>query len=371
MSPSPRELHDRLVRCATHAQAVDVRPFELRPASEVVVGLVPPVVEVLSDAIDVCRGVVAAYDPVESAASPESALEDVLGDDGESEGRSSSVFHVDLDALVGGTGERRAVADVAFLGVTELRPKLARVERLGRGADPWEVVAECGSGLRRVGKSLTAIEVVLCRVEGLDARLSFSTQLARSLEVRAQYARLRRTIVRTEPGPASLQRCLRRVGTAIAMLIGKDVYPELRIHDRRQLRELQARILDWLRREPGRGTGGGETAEHTREGMRLWQDLVGFAGLLAQVSRRQELIEHDAAQLDRVHGALRAARGERVGEDAIATLCSLRGLDDEVDELLEEQVVSLAAWAPVVRRLHRAISEPTTGVHATSGGGAW
>lgn len=358
MPSNALELHDRILRCASHARAVDVRPFELRGAADVISGLVPPVTAVISDAIEVCRGVVAAYDTVESA-SADAALDDVFGTD-DDEGRASSVFHVDVDALVSGS-ERRAVADVAFLGVTELRPKLARVERLGTHGDPWEVVAECGSGLRRVGKSLTAIEVVLCRVEGLEARLSFATQLARSLQVREQYARLRRTIVRNVPDAATLQRSLRRVGTAIAMLIGKDVYPDLRIHDRRQLRELQARILEWL--PPISEPGEAPPDDHVREGLRLWQDIVGFAGLLSQVSRRQELVEHDAAQLDRALTALRTSAREKIDDDLVRALRSLRGLDDELDALLEEQTLASAAWAPVVRRLHRAIYEPTTGTH--------
>jgi hypothetical protein len=339
------ELHQRLVQCAQQARTVDVRPFELRAVGDARDGLVPPVLRVVDDAIGVCRDVLDAFDAEESATDDL----DVAFTEAPADPRNTGVFHVRVDELVERPVAERQVADVAFLGATELRTKRTRIEHVRAKTDPWEIVSECGSALRRVEKSLTAIEVVLCGASQLPRQLSFASQLSRSLEVRQNYARLRQTIASLATSDTPRHRALRLAGTAIAMLIGKDVYPELRIDDRRQLRALQERILAWLRCDAAR-------PENEREADRILQDLLGFADLLALVSRRQELVEHDAGLVGAAVARLR--RGEPEWDlDFAERLKGLRGLDDEIDLLLDAPSRATSEWSAVITRVHRSLSE--------------
>jgi hypothetical protein len=345
--PTEERLHAQLLGCVERAKRVDIRPFEGRMAREILEGLAPLVRDILVDSIALCREALSRYDAAEIPA--HGSVEDALGAAPHSD---SGVFYLTVDEMVGRSDVAQAetdqrVADIAFMGVTELRPKLASIERLHERMDGWEVVSECGSGVRRVIKSLTALEGALCERGGIESELSFASEVSRSLEVRRQYARLRQSIAGEQPTPDTLLRALRRVGTSIAILVGRDIYPELRVHDRRQLRELQGRILVWLR-------GPADTPEAVTDGLRLWQDLVGFAGLLQQVSRRQELVEHDAAVLAEARRALEVSAGP-IDDAVLLALRSLRGLDEELDALLVANAEDARSYLAPVARLHEAL----------------
>lgn len=200
-----------------------------------------------------------------------------------SEKRPSSLpFGLALDAAVAQPPIQQAIEDVAFLVMLELRQRRERLQQLG--GDPIAVLSECDGALRRIRKGLGAIEVVAAKVFHQPVRLDFSTELQRSLLVRAAYAKFSRRLRANAPAgetPTDLRTALRRVGTEIAVLVGRDAFPMIRVRDRLQIRSLQRRILDWLH------------VLDPVEGARLWQDIVGFVEMLGHVNRREELISHD------------------------------------------------------------------------------
>lgn len=130
----------------------------------------------------------------------------------------------------------------------------------------------------------------LAEAEGRPSRLVFASELATSLETRRRYVLLRATITREQLTTGRARLIFRRIGTAIAILVGQDIYPLLRVADRRQLRTLQARILDWLRSK------GRDSDAVVQVARRLHQDLLMFADLIAKVDCREELVEYDAAR---------------------------------------------------------------------------
>jgi hypothetical protein len=204
------------------------------------------------------------------------------------------------------------------------------------------------SARRRVRKSLTAVTAMLCAFEGLEAPLGFASELERSIEVRRVYARLRKSIGEgEEPSDEELRARLRGVGTQVAMLIGRTIYPELRVDDRFQIRTLQQRILEWLREYDG-----SERANLT--GRRLWQDVAGFARVLGTVNQRQELLEHDARVVAIANGTLfgRSPRAEVPG-GLLGRLEALVGLDEELDALIEEKSTEAEKWRAPITRLAR------------------
>lgn len=188
-------------------------------------------------------------------------------------------FERAIDAVVEvGGASVRAVEDVAFLVQLELRQREERLRRLSDAADALAVIGECDSALRRIHKGFGAIDVAIARADSVAPLLDFSSELEESLLVREAYAKFRaRLFAEGTPGLNELYAKMRVVGTHIAVLVGWNAYPLLRVRDRLQLRELQQRILAWLRPQ---------NRVDDVAGMRLWQDVVGFVAMTTPTSSR-------------------------------------------------------------------------------------
>jgi len=125
------------------------------------------------------------------------------------------------------------------------------------------------------------------------------------------------------------------------MLVGWEVYPSLRVRDRLHLRELQRRILDWLR-----------SANDPAMGLRVWQDLEAFIRMLSQINRRQELIEHDTQVVAAVSASIATCSEPALPEATIELLARLEGLDDDLDALLASpERSSPERWRAMFERL--------------------
>jgi hypothetical protein len=124
------------------------------------------------------------------------------------------------------------------------------------------------------------------------------------------------------------------------MLVGWEVYPNLRVSDRLHLRELQRRILDWLR-------GPSDPAV----GLRVWQDLEAFLQLLSLINRRQELIDHDHQIVIAASASVCTCTEPSLPESTMQLLARLEGLDDDIDVLLASPERSEPArWRTTLER---------------------
>jgi len=336
------DLATELLSLVASARGLDVRKFEKGSASDALQELVPRVIAAVEGAIGLCQEVLAAYEETS-----EDADTDEWADEAD---WNTSVYLRRMDEASENHDASCQVANFAFIGKTALIPKRAALEQLGPGRELWSIISECDGSRRRIVKTLTMLESALARTEGRETRLALSSELNRSLETRRRYARLRKTFLVEEFSPKRAGMILRRSKTAIAILIGHDVYPELRITDRRQLRSLQARIADWLQapKEP----------DSVLVAQRLFQDLGMFAGLITHVNHREELHEHDIEAVARL---LESPDAEQTSERERETLDSLRGVNDELDALLDAAPLERSAWLPVVRKLEETMS-------ATGGG---
>jgi len=350
-SALPDFLRAELQRVVGSVSGLDIRSYETMPPEALLVELKPMVMDGLEEAISVTRKVVAEFDDRGDEVGVET-------EDGESDGFQRG-FDFELDKLVAGTstsqttGERQ-IADVAFMASVELRERRVRVERLGSRLDGMQMLSDCDGALRRILKSLAAVERVICDAYELDATLGFETELDVSLQTRRTLTRFSRQIIAAQPPTAeTLVARMRGAGIQIAKLIGRDIYPDLRIRDRLQIREFQDKILSWLR---------GESGYDVRTGQRMWQDLVGFLNILATVSRRQELVEHDSRVVAKAWAELFAGSTPPCVSDTLSSeLQTLFGLDPEVDALLASSDASRpVAWrAPLERlRLHFRLVSP-------------
>ncbi len=307
----------RMLVLAQSVAEVDLREFELEGVDVILASLRPRVSQLLEQTRTVLSEILRACDEAESP--PESGISSAAGL--QALRHSYLPFEKAIDgAMVAKLGSRRVVEEMAFVANLEIRQRQERIERAKSYTARDTLLAECDSALRRIRKALAAVDAALSESEGGVAALEFESELAASLSVREAYAKFRDRLAACTRSSQSTYQRLRLAGTQIAVFIGWDAYPKVRINDRLLLRDLQARILDWLR----------ETPTDEVAGQRLWADLEAFMEMLTMVNRRQELVQHDAMLLR----GLLALEDDELSSRFVQLLGSLLGRDSELDELL-------------------------------------
>lgn len=202
-----------------------------------------------------------------------------------------------------------------------LREHEQRLQRHSSAEDPLRMLADCGAALHVLQCSLQEAEPPLCRLENVSQRLPSS--LAVSLAVRKHYRSLWELHAKhQEPSERSARPVLRSLGTRLAILAGSDVVSLLREDDQLPLRELQARVLDWLGAE-----------RELAAARALWQRFGQLVEQLRLVSQRQELLEHDRRVMSVALAELRS-HGEEALPQVLATLRPVLGCDDALDEVI-------------------------------------
>lgn len=313
------------------AHQVPIAEFEGRPAAELCSELIPGV-------LGLCRRSLRVLDSLVEAEFDERSDEEWLQDE------SERAFLRRVDRLMKEVDSADHVGGLAFMARGELREKTRRLESFGEEFDSWEIIDGVGSALRKVVKTATALDQLIGQSTG-KVYLDFETELDSSLEVRQVYGKLRRDLARPiDPtGGDGLRLGVQNASTAIARLIGRDAYPKLRIADRVEIRSLQKRLLEWV-------SGPSDASA----GRRLLEDLNGFVGLLSQISRRQELVEHDRVTISEaltvlgVPGEELSTELREVLEESLATLY---GLDEELDHWITARRCDLEALEPILQRL--------------------
>jgi hypothetical protein len=314
-------LLEKIVRLSLSAGSIDIASHEPHSAERLHAELVPVVRDLLQDTLAFFDSILATDD----------------SGDGEETADSSGGAIILEDRP---SGER--VADLAFMARLELRQKTANLLGLPAAADSWRIIAAAGSCLRQIQKALAALEAAISHAEGVTPVLGSSDELALGLAARRAYAGFRRQLREVGRLPGISDR-LQGAATHIADLFDLAIYRDLRINDRVQLRRLLERILRW----------GGPTVDR-EGGERIWGDLSACAGLLAEISKRQELQEHDAAvcqEIRRWLASLPSTAAEIPG-DLRALLASLAGRDDELDDrIFSAREIDRRTAAAAVQRL--------------------
>ncbi len=313
-------VHEKIVELFTEAERVVIRRFEDGGSTELIMGLTPSVLPLLVRACEILGGLRSHFESEDDELDAELAR---------AEGDPEQEI-VPLNTSVRTPGA--AIGDLCFMAVAELRQHHHRLRGHRATQDAQEIISDCGSALRAIKKSLHALEPLLCEVEARPRLLP--PRLGTSLLVRRQYHKLWSFAAATgHVDPSTARTALRGAGTRIAMLTGTEVYNLLREDDRFRIRELQARILEWLR-----------DGDDEMIATRLWQDFALFVEMLRQVNLREELVEHDREVLREAVAAL-TGRGEAAVPQVCQALGAVTGLDDSLDAL-----VSRAPRASVLLR---------------------
>jgi hypothetical protein len=337
-SRSTAPLLEKIVRLSLSAGAVDIANYEEAEAPELRAELVPVVAELLTDALAFFDGILDTYGGDE-----DTHLDGTGGAGGPGN------FRREVDELLLDEAHGERIADLAFIARLELRQKMASLTRLPAEADSWRIIAAAGSCLRQIQKALAALEAVITRAEGIAPVLGFRDELTLGLAARRAYAGFRHQLRLVGRLPGISDR-LQGAATRIGQLFDLPVYRDLRISDRVQLRRLLERILRWG--GPGLDAEGGE---------RIWEDLLACAALLAEISKRQELQEHDDWACQEILSRLTAAPlpGPDLPEGVGPLLDSLTGRDDDLDDrIFDGGRIDRLTAAVFARRLGSSRSRP-------------
>jgi hypothetical protein len=326
------ELHQALLGIAATVHGLDPRRLEAAEEPQALEQFVASVQGVLLEAIAAVEVLSESKDPALLASRPQLAGQNQLS--------------TTLDLILTRAGSTR-VEDLAFMAGMELLEGLTQLDALASKSSSRErLIGQCALCLGKIDKIVTALENGLAPKLGLEAQLSFVPQTLASLQVRSAYAKFHLALrVDETPAPAEVLERLRSAATVIAVLAGRDIFWDLRLDDRIALRGLQRRLLNFLCAAHGAET----------EGLRLWQDLVGFASLLHRVNQRSELIDHDRILLSSVLRKFRLSPPtlDRLDAAQLQRLAALFGRDKAIDRLIEAKETSISTWRGELKRLAR------------------
>ena len=239
----------------------------------------------------------------------------------------------DLDALA------HAVA-LARLG---LRGRQRALQELDASATFAERLAAASSALRTIQRSLSAVERAWATSRHTEPTFSFYDRaLATSLHVRRRYVELHRRVTRgATPPPDQIAARLRSIGNGISELLGKGIARELRTGDRVLLSRGREEIRRWLARSHAEPFD-------AASGLHLFHDLANITRLFLDVSKREELVRHDALLVADVlrDPALAPAPAppptQRDRRRVIDRLRAMAGRSTALDTMLETPPASLS-----------------------------
>lgn len=300
----------------------------------------------LVDAVQLCGELMDCYD------TEQGSLDDTaVGLD------EASDFLREIGAQISSKMAAQEISSLAFMSRRQLQDTLDDLDQGMRERKIWKVASALDTATRRAGRALVALETSVCEYEGYERRHRYWLSIDDALHVRRLYGEFRRAVAAHGAPDAAppLVAAFRDISDRISAMRELEIYPLLRIDDRQQLRRLRKRINTWLEVDP---------VEHLLGGRHLWSDLESFAQLLAQISLRQELIEHDRTAvaflfqrfLDRQPGA------EALNREHLQYLKPLEGRDDELDViLLHPERFRLRDLRPILERLREALDKPFAG----------
>ena len=320
---------------AERAHLVDTRPYEWEARVRIDHELVPRLRGAVDDAVGVLDLLLERYDTPSQGSSP----------------ADSGAFDLCFEELVRPANQPPApwqrVADVSFMARWELTRKREQLRDATLANDHISLLSECCSLRRRVIKATSGVEQVLAQVEGYPSVFEglYRTERQRAIETRAAYLSFISGLRETEEEPVPLVRSVRLAGISLARLIGRDVYQDLWVDDRLRVRELQHRLLTWLR-DP----------HDALDGQRLLGDILAFGELLMAVNRRPTLLQHDREVLCRVQRAL--GTPELDGRAIFEELGSVRGRDRELDALIKARTTLRSSlWSTTMERVLGELSQ--------------
>ena len=353
------ELQKFIAATLHQVAAIPIAQFE-EDNTDVAGSLVPRVVIITLAATEVLQLVAGHYGSSSEGSSGE-------GSSGEQDAITDGQLCNALDNRLGSftaASAGRDIADLAVMARMGLQWRIERAQVVAAQNDRWKTISQMSSARREVIKSVTAVDIAICRSQGRGSANEhyLLSEVHRSVEVRRCYVQLFRELTREgEVTADQLVRRLRLAATCLTKLTSKAIYPDLRIADRVQVRSLQSRMLDWLRAFQN------DAAQGVQAGLRLNQDLQCFAELLLAVNNRSELRDYDLLTIGETLPRLEELPPAQPVPAALRSrLDALAGRDEGIDRLLADPASHVGAWIvpllSVQQRLGGGVKEGAHGV---------
>lgn len=229
-----------------------------------------------------------------------------------------------LDEIGSEESEDDRFTDLASLARLELGAERSELRDVAGRKKTWQALGQAASAMSKAERALVALEREIHAALGRKTP-SRPGELEESLEIRAQYAILRDWLASCGSEPRALLDRFGEAAERLRRLRQLDVYPLMRIEDRRQVRSLLERIDATVERDRA-----------DEDAAALWQDLQAAAELFLQINHRHELVQHDSSALGGAPGSSGASApgSARTAEEIAGELRSLLGRDRRLDEVL-------------------------------------
>ncbi|MGH1344218.1 MAG: hypothetical protein ACRBN8_21850 [Nannocystales bacterium] len=241
------------------------------------------------------------------------------------------------------------IPGLAFVAKMEVHRLRKQLSTLSENQPRRHILDGCQRTRRHILRAVTAVANELRGHTPSDTVLpQFNEELGRSLRCRRALSALWHRIDASAGRPL-LQR-LRLAGAAFATLQGCDAYRDIRVGDRLGLREVQARLLAWLRL-PDRSDKRGE---------RLLAATHGFVQVTRGINARAELIEHDDRLIAELIPVLAARPAGTIPPALLSKLVLLQGSKRSLDALLLGDLpLNVETVLPVLRSVNVAAGPPS------------
>ncbi|MCG3174949.1 MAG: hypothetical protein GMKNLPBB_03252 [Myxococcota bacterium] len=236
------------------------------------------------------------------------------------------------------------VADSAHMARMELSCLRSGIDLAGGArSGHWNIIAKCAEARTKIQHLAMVLEGQVCMLGGMPTALHSLAQTGEALLVRGMYVNFRHGLLALgQPEPAAVEQHLRRASVLMARMSGNNNFTVLRIADKVMFVRMRERMIEWF----------SSAGKDPREGLRIWQDLLGMSELFMQINNRAELAAHDTRVVWELmqlftRGAWQAPRlPDAQWREAV----SLLGLDREADDLIRREEKSTAHWMHVIER---------------------
>ena len=239
------------------------------------------------------------------------------------------------------------VADLAFVCRSELKELAREFEAAATDGSLWKIAAANDRVVSRAVRALIPIESTMREYAGMTSMHRQWFDLDDALEIRRQFASFWIELRKDgEPTAENVDTLLTHITRLIAVLRRDPIYPYLRIDDRLEIRAVQKRIFAYLE----------DSSTASLDGIRLFQDAIGFFDLLLHSHRRDELLENDRFLVDSIFREVfdYGDTPDVLPEDSFEDLQSFVAMDPELDALiLKGEPSSAEAFREPLKRIRK------------------
>ena len=219
--------------------------------------------------------------------------------------------------------------DISHLTKARLLQKINALQTVEfNDGDKYELLELISSCSRKVVDYCNAFDKYLSELFKIKKLIDHEELLDEALGIRDMYAKFRYRLQKLEEQNQDIFQLLLSSGNLLACIVGSSNFHKLRPLDRFQFRQMQNRIMTWVRQLP----------HDPKKGKQLWQNLQITAEMLMEINNRSILFEHDKNHVLELGLALEKLRPKsKVSRETLLLSEELLGRNPDLDRLLLDE----------------------------------